>query len=58
LIQLENFCLHDLRHTVRLYPHQDGGDMMELLTLIYWSQNPNNDTFKGINFGRILKKIV
>jgi len=34
LIQLENFCLHDLRHTVRLYHHQDGGAIMELLTSI------------------------
>jgi signal peptidase I len=27
-------------------------------SFIYWSQNPENDTFKGINFGRIFKKIV
>ena len=27
-------------------------------SFIYWSQNPDNDTFKGINFGRIFKKIV
>ena len=25
---------------------------------IYWSQNPENDTFEGINFDRIFKKIV
>ena len=24
---------------------------------IYWSQNPDNDTFEGINFDRIFKKI-
>ncbi len=27
-------------------------------SFIYWSQNPDNNTFKGINFGRIFKKIV
>ena len=25
---------------------------------IYWSQNPDNDTFEEINFDRIFKKIV
>jgi signal peptidase I len=24
---------------------------------IYWSKNPDNDTFEGINFDRIFKKI-
>ena len=27
-------------------------------SFIYWSQNPDNNTFKGINFGRIFKKII
>ena len=26
-------------------------------SFIYWSQNPDSNTFKGINFGRIFKKI-
>ena len=26
-------------------------------SFIYWSQNPDNDTFEGINFDRIFKKI-
>ena len=27
-------------------------------SFIYWSQNTDSNTFKGINFGRIFKKIV
>ena len=27
-------------------------------SFIYWSQNPDNDTFKEVNFGRIFKKSV
>ena len=27
------------------------------VSFIYWSQNPDNDTFEGINFDRIFKKI-